>query len=187
MTPWTCTDIARIRDMVTAGNTSREIAVVFQRSPQAILRVVKLHNLGPWPHSTKMAKKDCPPDLAERHAEMALDELAVHYGMGKDRIAAFCREKGLRRSFGQRSASKAIVKRSRPRQLPSWKPAPSTARVGWTEADEAARFLQSFGPVYRCTEKGRADFAGRYWRRGSAVLTDAELVERAEYMRKRAA
>lgn len=45
---------------------------------------------------------------------------------------------------------------------------------------QAADFLRRWSPVYRCTEIGRADVKGEFWRRGSAVLTDAELVERAE-------
>lgn len=46
-------------------------------------------------------------------------------------------------------------------------------------AGRAADHLRRLGAVYRCAPTGRADPKGTHWRRGNAVLTDAELIERA--------
>lgn len=55
----------------------------------------------------------------------------------------------------------------------------------WSDADDAAAKLRKFGPVHRCDEQGRFDIAGHFWRAGWAILTDAEIIERAN--RRRAA
>ncbi len=47
-------------------------------------------------------------------------------------------------------------------------------------AERAADVLRPYAPVYRCTDTGRADFTGKFWRYGTVVVTDAELIERAE-------
>lgn len=60
----------------------------------------------------------------------------------------------------------------------TWKPAKHTAPIR-SKAEDAAEYLRRFGPVYRCDERGAAKQGGAMWRRGSAVLTDAELIERA--------
>lgn len=60
----------------------------------------------------------------------------------------------------------------------TWKPAKHTAPIR-SKAEDAAEYLRRFGPVYRCDERGAAMQGGAMWRRGSAVLSDAELVERA--------
>lgn len=46
-------------------------------------------------------------------------------------------------------------------------------------AGEAAEYLKKYGPVTRCNEAGRFDPKGSMWRRGSTVLTDDEVIERA--------
>lgn len=45
---------------------------------------------------------------------------------------------------------------------------------------QAAEYLRRFGFVYRCDKVGRPNPKGALWRRGSFILTDAEIVERAE-------
>jgi hypothetical protein len=40
--------------------------------------------------------------------------------------------------------------------------------------------LRRICAVYRCTETGRADPKGKFWRFGNAVLTPDELIARAE-------
>lgn len=48
------------------------------------------------------------------------------------------------------------------------------------QADMAAQFLQRFAPVFRADADGSANPKGESWRYGSAILTEAELFERAE-------
>lgn len=47
-------------------------------------------------------------------------------------------------------------------------------------ADMAARHLRRDGPVYRCDEKGEANPKGKCWRYGNIVLTEVELLAKAE-------
>lgn len=47
-------------------------------------------------------------------------------------------------------------------------------------ADMAAQHLQRFAPVFRCTADGDADPKGSHFRYGNSVLTEAEMIERAE-------
>lgn len=44
----------------------------------------------------------------------------------------------------------------------------------------AAEYLRRFGPVYRCNKIGGPDTKGKLWRRGTAILTDDELIDRAQ-------
>lgn len=57
--------------------------------------------------------------------------------------------------------------------------APVTQR-DMTEAGRAADFLQRFGPVFRCLTTGKAHPKGTYWNRNGHVLSDREIVARAE-------
>jgi hypothetical protein len=54
------------------------------------------------------------------------------------------------------------------------------ARRDMTRIGQAADFLRRFGPVFRCGPGGVALQSGLHWNRGGFVLTDAELVARAE-------
>ncbi|MBB4837273.1 hypothetical protein HNP52_000324 [Sphingomonas kyeonggiensis] len=46
-------------------------------------------------------------------------------------------------------------------------------------AAQAAVFLQRTSSVYRCDEGGQPCKTGKFWRRGTATMTDADLVQRA--------
>lgn len=63
--------------------------------------------------------------------------------------------------------------------------APTPFHRDMSPAGQAADYLRQFGAVWRCTETGRPDHQGKFWRRGHAVLTDAEIIERADWMRDR--
>jgi hypothetical protein len=45
--------------------------------------------------------------------------------------------------------------------------------------EDAAQHLRRICAVYRCTETGRADLKGKFWRVGNAVLSPDELIARA--------
>ncbi|MDQ2762682.1 MAG: hypothetical protein M3Y22_04085 [Pseudomonadota bacterium] len=49
-----------------------------------------------------------------------------------------------------------------------------------SRAGMAADYLKRFGPVFRCNERGNPEGRPTHWRRGSFVLTDQEIIERAE-------
>jgi len=63
--------------------------------------------------------------------------------------------------------------------------APTPFHRDMSQAGQAADYLRQFGAVWRCTETGRPDHKGKFWRRGHAVLSDAEIIERADWMRNR--
>lgn len=71
---------------------------------------------------------------------------------------------GLRRSTGQFAPDRAPQIRGRCQG----------------HADMAAQHLQRFAPVFRCTAEGDADPKGSHFRYGNSVLTEAEMIERAE-------
>lgn len=75
-----------------------------------------------------------------------------------------------------------MVVKPQPRKLPALGHSVTrltTPSRGYGE--EAATFMQRDGwIVYRCTTEGRQSIGGKFWRLGRLVVTDAELVERAE-------
>ncbi|MBB4154149.1 hypothetical protein GGQ80_002059 [Sphingomonas jinjuensis] len=54
------------------------------------------------------------------------------------------------------------------------------AKRDWSLAGQAADFLRRLGPVARCDASGRYDPKGNHWRRGSSILTAADVIARAE-------
>lgn len=48
-----------------------------------------------------------------------------------------------------------------------------------TAAGRAADFLRHYGPLTRCNEQGFYDPKGGCWRRGSAILSASDVMERA--------
>lgn len=75
---------------------------------------------------------------------------------------------------------RAKRRRKAPKRMP-YKAAPDHVYVDPSEAGQAAEYLRRFGPVVRCNEGGAYDPAGARWRRGSVVLSAAEIVERARH------
>lgn len=111
-----------------------------------------------------------PDDLAERCKHMTTSDLARFYGVTHKIAARWLSESGLfARGFNPTSAIRTLVHTDR---LNSVKVRDA--------AEEAAYKLQRLRPVYRCTETGKADVTGKFWRVGNVVMTDAELIARAE-------
>lgn len=117
-----------------------------------------------------VTRKPVPADFAERCARMTAAELARFYQCGNQLIYRWLRESGLSaKAYNPTQAIRTMVHTDR---LNSIKVRDA--------AQEAAYKLQRLRPVYRCTETGIADITGKFWRAGNAVLTDAELIARAE-------
>ena len=129
-----------------------------------------------------------PADFPE-HAGLKLEELTEMYG----------RAVGVLRRW-RIEAGYVPVKKEPVQSAPKPRPAPIQLPVSRTitgvgaatpfhrdmsEAGQAADYLRQFGAVWRCTPTGRPDPKGKFWRRGHAVLSDAEIIERAEWMRNR--
>lgn len=104
--------------------------------------------------------------------------LAKHYSRSTDTIDRWCREMNVRAMpaipFGSPKAADRIF---------------GTSRVinqrEQTPAGRAAAFLQHYGPIFRCDVRGMPLQDGFFWSCGRLVLSDDELIERAEEKRAR--
>ena len=123
-------------------------------------------------------------DFARSHSQR---ETMRHFGISRDMVRTFEAKMDLKRV---RFITAPTVPSAAPKFI---KPnAYQTAPVNRVQRDmsaagQAADFLRKFGPVYRCDVKGAPLADGFFWRRGSAILSDAELIERADWMRSKAA
>lgn len=189
---WTGAELQRIKAHVASGMNAREISLVSGRTRKAIISAVQKHSLGPWvgkPGSRPGDTNHIPADFAEMWKTKSQRELAEHYGRSTSTINTWSKRLGL---WHQRGAH---IVREAPEALPVPKPAKplrivkrnayQTAPVDrafrdTSHAGQAADFLRRFGAVYRCNERGGADANGSRWRRGSAILTSADIIERAE-------
>lgn len=70
------------------------------------------------------------------------------------------------------------------------KPTPQFRPRGFREASvftnrdqspigQAVDFLRKYGSVYRCTESGKPDAKGEFWKRNFTVLSDIQVIDRA--------
>lgn len=111
-----------------------------------------------------------PADFA-MHAHDTVANLCVRYGASRDVVRRWRAEAGV------------VVRQALP-FMPSRKPGnPGVAtrtQRDMSHVGQAADFLRKYSGVWRCTSTGSPKPDGTHWRRGSAILTDAELIERAE-------
>lgn len=129
-----------------------------------------------------------PADFPE-HAGLTLEQLMEKYGRARAVLRRWRKEAGY-----VPGKPKAVEPAPAPCPVPvqvhglkrmAGIGAPLPYRRDMTTAGRAAEYLQQFGAVWRCTETGKPDLNGTFWRRGHAVLTDDEIIERAEWMRSR--
>lgn len=131
------------------------------------------------------ALKPMPADFASRADGMTLGEICVAFDCSVQTARRWRKEAGLGPAKTGYAPGTAIVRRARQPANHPWrsKKAPvDRAYVDTSLVGRAADYLRRFGPVYRCNDEGRPSIGGRFWRRGGGgVLTDAEIVERAEF------
>lgn len=137
-------------------------------------------SLPPGPRPDLLARI---PEGFEAAARSGLNDvmLAERFGLSRTCVGRYRRALGIApadRVYAARRTGKAGAVRAHWRQ-PGPRPLPD-ARDN-SRAGLAAQYLQRFGPVFRCDPTGRADPSGTHWNRGGRyVLTDAEIMERAE-------
>lgn len=121
-------------------------------------------------------KRPTPPDFATYAPGKTVEHLSLHYGLGTETI------RRMRADHGIVSVRPAAA--SKLRSVNNAYMTTPTTRVqrDMTLAGQACDYLRRYGPVWRCSERGGPSVNGPFWRRGSAILTDAELIERAEAM-----
>lgn len=193
---WTQPQREQLRGLVASGLSAREIGPTFGLSRKAVIDAVRKHNLGPW-IPKQGAPGDgghIPDDFAVLWQTNSLMALGDHYGRAPATMSLWAKRLGLHRAQGQHLPKPEPVKKPEPKPaLRLIKPnAFQTAPVNKFQRDmsaagQAADFLRKFGPVYRCDVLGRPLSDGFFWRRGNAVMTDDELIERADWLRSKAA
>lgn len=133
-------------------------------------------------------KRAPPADFAQVAPTMTRSAMMGHYKADIRTITRWCEETGVQaRQWANNT----------PPPPRSWRPnmSPTRSRVDYGLSitrtisiyDQAADTLRrERWAVYRCTEKGRQDEAGTFWRVGNVVCTPAELLERAARAERRA-
>lgn len=134
-----------------------------------------------------------PVDFADKFHSMSYEALADYYQRAVKTIRAWASRAGLKRVrpammpanrlSRPRPVERSTYQRSHanaPRLVKHHKATISEVRRDPTAAGRAQEILQRDNwVVYRCDENGRQDTAGKLWRCGRVIVTDAELIERA--------
>lgn len=124
-------------------------------------------------------KQQMPADFATWAPGKSLRDIAEHYGMSHEAARKFRIEAGIISppvGFQRQPADPIALGRNRFMTAPVDRAVRDGSRAGL-----AADYLRKFGAVFRCTVMGAADPKGTHWRRASSILTDAEIIQRAEY------
>lgn len=137
-------------------------------------------------------RKPIPEGFAEYQRGRTVEDVARHFGLHEKTAKRMFAELGINR---QKQYNEARAAQAAQRKAAKSAPKPASSSVDRsafigtgkidrphidvTPAGQAAEFLRRFGPVVRCDERGRYDPAGNRWRRGSALLTADEIIQRA--------
>lgn len=111
-----------------------------------------------------------PETFARVAPTMSLHELEMMFDRGAHVIKRWCAEEGV---SPRRYVPHFVSRGNR-------MPVAPVVFHDLSRAGQAAEYLQRFGPVYRCNANGRADAEGQHWSRRGFVLTDDEIIERAD-------
>jgi hypothetical protein len=188
-------EIETIRTMIAGGETGDQIGAVLGRTKSSVMHIVQRNNLGPWLSRKGCAPRDTsviPDDFVQMWQTMMQRDLALHYKRSALTISIWTKGKGLVRIYDiakARSAKRPPEQRKKPRLVITAAAGHKPARVeiyrDQSPAGLAVTYLRKLSPVYRCNENGRHDEAGKFWLRGHTVLTDADVIERADWLRSR--
>lgn len=126
--------------------------------------------------------RQAPPQFANMAPTMTIAALSAHFRAGRARVRRWLAELDI--EPGKRSYPSYVphLRRASNRNpLGSLKTQDFGAHGDGSLAQRAVdECLRHYAPVYRCDEAGKQDCHGRFWRVGSAVLTDDEIVARAQ-------
>jgi hypothetical protein len=188
---WTEEQISALCEALRTSPSQRDAAAALGLTYKAVVaRIHVLREAGetrlPSPcRKPGKAMLPIPDDFAERASHTSNARLIARYGVCKGTIARWRRETGtVRRQVRPRPAAAPIEARepraASPRSGHARFKVDRVGNRGTSQAGEAAEFLRRFGPVYRADEHGNPKGRPTHWRRGSFVLTDQEIIERAE-------
>lgn len=133
-----------------------------------------------------MKAHDRYTNLAELAQTLTANEIAERYGITiKAARSALTRRKlscvpmtqEARCEIMQKVADAKPKPIARPSRIRTWSlPAQTVTYVPHTLDEQAANYLRRECPVYRCWSTGIANPKGDHWRRGSMVLTPADII-----------
>lgn len=109
-----------------------------------------------------------PENFAQIAKGMRLYEARIYFGNSDSVLKRWCAETGIRFRVSAQVISRATAT-----------PIEHYDSRDMSRAGMAADHLRRFGPVFRCDAEGRALPDGFFWRRGSFILSDDEIIERA--------
>jgi hypothetical protein len=173
---------------VAAGKPTKALCEIYGCGPDMIYRWRRETNSPFIPHA--------PADFVTLYQTMTLEQLRKHYDRGWLCIKRWEKETGATRPPKPAKPAKQpavrLVKATKASSTPLRPNAFQNVPVDRVQRDmspvgQAADYLRRFGPVYRCDVKGRPLADGFFWRRGTAILTDQDLIERADWMRRKEA
>lgn len=170
--------------------TTRALARHYRTGFRIVVRWAQEAGVEPM-RGTRQDARPVPEDFTELAPTMYATRLAAHYGASHEMVARWARLTGVappKAPPGRPRDKKAAVTRG-PVRLAANRgfDGPKSAFITRLSRDDslegrAADHLRRYAAVYRCTETGRADQHGAWWRYGSVVIDAGELIERA--MRK---
>jgi hypothetical protein len=143
--------------------TRRRMMIHYHASSSTICRWIKEAGL-----QKRSPGAGAPDGFVQIAPSNTLHQLKLHYEVGDCVIKRWCAEVGV----APKQPQHIVFRRN---QFPPIKAHRDCSQVG-----QAADFLRKFGAVYRCFESGAAATKGTHWSRNGFVLTDAELIARAE-------
>lgn len=193
---WTPDELEALRRMAAEGMPARDIAAALNRSVNALYSLRQKTPDIVFLGRAISQRRACPDDLAEVFETKSLKDLMLHYHCSYKVLREWMTEKGL----VSRRPSFTLTKPVRPKpprpQRPKLRFVPPRAQRSPVDrfvrdssaAGMAADYLRpDYVPVYRCTADGQPKPEGSHWRCGRLVLTDAEIIERADSLRARRA
>ena len=182
----------QIRVLVASGLTSKAVGAEIGFDRNAICKIVLEYDLGPWNTSARSDQSPAPADFAEKWEVMPRAVLVKHYGVSQGVITRWVKQSGLKRDRGINiGRGRKVQKEKRANIKPfimhgGHKPTEIVIHRDMSSVGLAVEFLRSLSPVSRCRADGMLDPKGSYWRRGSAVFNNEQVVERADEIRARA-
>lgn len=116
-----------------------------------------------------------PDDLAQIAPSMTPQQLQTHYDVSRVTLTKWCRQINVKPKPTVRAPAPVAHLGGMGRA----KAAPLNQNRDMSLAGQAADFLRRFSPVIRCDKDGHYALEGKFWRRGSTVMTADDVMERA--------
>lgn len=187
-------DEAELRRLVEGGMKSRDVAERMGWGRNTVIRAAKRLGLE-WSKKTRGPSQyraaQVPNDFDRVGAGKSVAQVCAHYGCGVGVASAWLRSSGVERYRAKSSTPKPAKPKKPKASLSAMGQAKQTLFIDVREDTPASRAADVMRGerwiVYRCNDVGAASQGGKLWRLGRLVVTDAEMIERAERVSMRRA